>query len=188
MYKIYRLRLAANGIRKGISSKIDLVVRLKILNFSMLFVDEIQPHECGHLVQPDPALERITSESTTLRCRTCRRILASQCNMLTHSPGIQCVELTTYDDHTGILVDQSKALADNGLKVATCSRMHFMEPMQWMVGVLESKKEKLHCPKCSTKLGGFCWDVGISCPCGTQVSPAFYAIPSKVETIRCIKR
>lgn len=144
------------------------------------------------MLKPDPASQPPTqSETIKYHCRSCRRVVATQSNILPHSPCIGTYEpLTSYDTHTGVLVDYKDILKNNtGLTTKPpCLKLFFMEPMRWMAGVLDEKQGKLHCPKCNTKIGGFSWDAGIDCPCGANVSPAFYVIPSKVEHSRIIKR
>lgn len=68
-----------------------------------------------------------------------------------------------------------------------CKEIIFLEPIAWMTEVLKQTHGKLNCPKCSSKLGSFTWVNGCNCPCGKQVSPAFYLVPSKVELSRSVQ-
>lgn len=68
-----------------------------------------------------------------------------------------------------------------------CKDIFFLEPLAWMDGILRQTSGKLHCPKCTTKLGSFSWTMGCHCPCGAHVSPAFYLVPSKVELCRSVQ-
>ncbi|GFR47106.1 hypothetical protein Agub_g8674, partial [Astrephomene gubernaculifera] len=59
----------------------------------------------------------------------------------------------------------------------------FIEPMQWMAGSITGViAGKLHCPKCSARLGSFNWS-GISNPAGAWVTPAFQLHHSKIDTV-----
>lgn len=66
-----------------------------------------------------------------------------------------------------------------------CTKMYFVEPLAWMVfgekDILHNTQGRLYCPKCNSKLGSFNWIMASKCPCGAQISPAFYLVPSKVE-------
>lgn len=62
-----------------------------------------------------------------------------------------------------------------------CQKMYFVEPLAWMKDILHNTQGRLYCPKCNSKLGSFNWVMASKCPCGAQISPAFYLVPSKVE-------
>ena len=62
-----------------------------------------------------------------------------------------------------------------------CSRMFFVFPMTWMTNVVSNVEGKLYCPSCKSKIGSFNWTMASKCPCGQQVSPSFYLVPSKIE-------
>lgn len=158
----------------------------------ILITDILSLEQCNTLLKPDPALTgQSQTEQIKYQCRSCRRVVAIQSNILPHSPCVGTYELlTSYDTHTGVLVDY-KAILDNHSGLPSkppCLQMFFIEPMQWMNGVLDEEHGKLHCPKCNTKIGGFNWNEGIDCPCGANVKPAFYVIPSKVEHSKVFKR
>lgn len=139
-YKLYRLGMAA-----------DKVKRAKIL-----------PQDFFDLIKPDPALIRIQPEPNVYRCKKCRRILASESNLITH---------------------QDIQAGAKGL----CMKTYFLEPISWMNNITQSTQGKLHCPKCGVKLGSFSWIMGCQCPCGCQVAPAFYLTPSKVDWTNVVK-
>lgn len=183
-YKIYRLRLAADKVRKA----------------------KILPQTCMDLVKADPGLIQTNPEPIVYRCRKCRRIVAAKSNIITHKAALSLVvpDLSlNYDKNTGVLIDQiSDKLKSNSLSVSDrssegaakptttaepCKDIFFLEPLAWMNGILKQTQGKLHCPKCTTKLGSFSWTMGCHCPCGTQVSPAFYLVPSKVELCRSVQ-
>ncbi|XP_037038369.1 dual specificity protein phosphatase MPK-4 [Bradysia coprophila] len=180
-YKTYRLRLAADKVRKA----------------------KILPQSCMDLVKQDPGLIQTNPEPIVYRCKKCRRIVASKSNVITHKPVSpnqrprECAKLDAYaDEHTGVMIDEiSDKLKENSLssdrssdvEMDYCKDVYFIEPLAWMDGILRQTNGKLHCPKCQSKLGSFSWTMGINCPCGTQVSPAFYLVPSKVELSRSVQ-
>lgn len=134
-FKIFKLTVAADRVRK-----------VKIL-----------PQNFLGLIQPDPDLAQTQPEPKVYRCKKCRRVLASESNLIVHQ--------------------------DKGVN---CTKTYFIEPMAWMHVTLVTNG-KLHCPKCSAKLGSFSWIMGCQCPCGVQVAPAFYLTPSKVDFTNVIK-
>lgn len=154
------------------------------------------------LVKQDPGLIQTNPEPIVYRCKKCRRIVAAKSNVITHkpvSPNQRTKEskLDAYvDDHTGVMIDEiCDKLKENSLssdrssdvEIDYCKDVYFIEPLAWMDGILRQTNGKLHCPKCQSKLGSFSWTMGINCPCGRQVSPAFYLVPSKVELSRSVQ-
>ncbi|XP_050308982.1 dual specificity protein phosphatase MPK-4 [Anthonomus grandis grandis] len=134
-YKIFRLNMAAERVRK-----------VKIL-----------PQNFMDLIQPDPGLPQTQPHPNVYRCKKCRRVLASENNLIVHQ--------------------------ENGKK---CIKTYFLEPISWM-DVTQTLQGKLHCPKCKHKVGSFSWIMGCQCPCGVQVAPAFYLVPSKVDYTNVVK-
>lgn len=154
------------------------------------------------LVKPDPGLIQTNPEPHVYRCRKCRRIVANKTNIIPHKaattlniPDLKRVK----DEQTGVLVDDisdrikaySLSVSDKSSsdieQLEPCRDIIFVEPLAWMEGILRETQGKLHCPKCHTKLGSFSWVMGCHCPCGTQVSPAFYLVPAKVDLCRSVK-
>lgn len=68
-----------------------------------------------------------------------------------------------------------------------CREILFVEPLTWMTNVCKQTQGKLNCPKCQCKLGNFTWINACNCPCGKNVSPAFYLVASKVELTRTVQ-
>lgn len=68
-----------------------------------------------------------------------------------------------------------------------CKEILFIEPLAWMSDVGKQTQGKLNCPKCQSKLGNYTWINSCQCPCGKNVSPAFYLVPSKVELTRSVQ-
>lgn len=137
-YKVYRLNLAADKVKKA----------------------KILPSDFYDLVKPDPGLTQSKPEPNVYRCKKCRRVLASESNLITHT-----------DRETS----------------GNCTKTYFLEPLAWMDSVTQSVQGKLHCPKCSNKVGSFSWVMGCVCPCGCQVAPAFYLTPSKIDWTNVVK-
>lgn len=76
---------------------------------------------------------------------------------------------------------------DSPNQLPRCKEIVFVEPLAWMADVMKQTQGKLNCPKCQSKLGSFTWINGCNCPCGKNVSPAFYLVPSKVELSHTVK-
>lgn len=121
---------------------------------------KILPQEYLYLVKQDPGLAQVQPDPNVYRCKKCRRVLACKTNLLIH---YEC--------------------KDNSV----CQQMYFVEPLSWMRDVTRSEQGKLHCPKCDKKVGSFSWIMGSQCPCGCQVAPAFYLVPSKVDYSNVVK-
>lgn len=134
-YKMYKLGIAGDRVRKA----------------------KLLPQDCLNVIRPDPGLEQTDPEPNVYRCKKCRRILASESNLLTHRD-----------------------------KDVVCTQTYFIEPIAWM-NVTGSMQGKLLCPKCSSKLGSFSWIMGCQCPCGIKISPAFYLTPSKIDYSTVVK-
>lgn len=229
-YKLFRLKLAADNVRKA--------KRL--------------PVNCMDVVKPDPAVTQETPDPIVYRCRKCRRVIATKSNLLTHKqkpPGQSPAKhLNSFGDVVAGLNDdesdneqsppppspqQSKedesvpsgteeapavsSTADEGEakggaankeggasmnyvteqmrrssissdqsqrsseKDGVCSKIYFTEPLAWMTDIFHNTQGRLYCPKCTCKLGSFNWVMATKCPCGAEIYPAFYLIPSKTE-------
>ncbi|XP_061386165.1 dual specificity protein phosphatase MPK-4-like [Musca vetustissima] len=204
-YKIYRLRLAGDQVRKA----------------------KILPPNFNDLIKPDPAITQENPEPIVYRCRKCRRVLASKSNVLQHTAKNVAQEKVndngnttmmsadkTTDQTTGTgvggggggaprLLEQiaqqirkvSLASPTTGGEEGTqqntpltyCQNILFVEPIAWMKHIGNNTQGRLNCPKCDQKLGNYSWINGCQCPCGEEVSPAFYMIPSKVELSKAVQ-
>lgn len=199
-FKVYRMRLAADKVRKA----------------------KILPQSCMDLVKPDPSLTQSKPEPIVYRCKKCRRIVAAKSNLVTHTrvtpitaiaplPDIAPSAITTtsaivhatndYSSNANLMSELvTKMNAQFGINSANssdrsidldqqsrCKEILFIEPLAWMVDVCKQTQGKLNCPKCQSKLGNFTWINGCNCPCGKNVSPAFYLVPSKVELSHSVK-
>lgn len=164
-FKMYRLHMAADKVRKA----------------------KILPQSCTDLIRPDPAVTTIRPEPIVYRCKKCRRIVASACNILPHIPrenhvwrhvsakrALKQRKLSSKETLDGVTKDQHE-------DIDFCTKIYFVEPMAWMPDITHNLEGKLSCPKCSSKLGSFSWIAGSQCPCGSKIAPAFYLVPSKVD-------
>ncbi|CAH0557977.1 unnamed protein product [Brassicogethes aeneus] len=134
-FKMFRLGNAADTVRK-----------VKVL-----------PPNFFDLIKPDPGRTQTEPNPNVYRCKKCRRVVASENNLLTHKN-----------------------------KGKICTKTYFIEPIAWM-NVTHSVQGKLCCPKCQAKLGSYSWIMGCQCPCGVKVAPAFYLTPSKVDFSNVVK-
>lgn len=66
-------------------------------------------------------------------------------------------------------------------KDGMCRKIYFIEPLAWMTDIFHNTQGRLYCPKCTVKLGSFNWVMATKCPCGAEIYPAFYLVPSKTE-------
>lgn len=122
-----------------------------------------------------------TSKTTIseLRCKKCRRVLATSRFIIPHQQ------------------QQQQSAATRGKP--PCPH-HFIEPLSWMSDVLgEGQLDgRLMCPgngggngggasRCGTNIGRYAWQ-GFKCSCGEWVCPAFSLQASKVDEIRVPKK
>lgn len=187
-YKIFRLKCAAEQVKSA----------------------RILPSSFNNLFSPDPGLNQERPEPHVYRCRKCRRIVAAKSNLITHklkdqensydSPlprrkqkqqflsGVSHEAAGNSTDYEAIVELTDKVLVatlsdDKSLEQESqiCTKTFFVEPMAWMKEVKDNVEGKLYCPKCNCKIGSFNWVMASKCPCGQQVSPSFYLVPSKIE-------
>lgn len=149
-YREFRLSIAADKVRKT----------------------KILPQNYLDLIKSDPGLMQVKPDPKVYRCKKCRRIVASESNIIPHT---EKNKLYWNGKNRPELVD------NNEPEKTICQKTYFVEPIAWMQTIVHNVQGKLNCPKCASKLGSFSWVMGCQCPCGTKVSPAFYLIPSKVE-------
>jgi dual specificity phosphatase 12 len=121
---------------------------------------------------------RSTTTISELRCKKCRRVLATSRFIIPHQ-------------------QQPAAAATATASKPRCPQ-HFIEPLSWMRGVLEEGllDGRLICPgggsgssgsRCGTNVGRYAWQ-GFKCSCGEWVCPAFSLQASKVDEIRVPKK
>lgn len=160
------------------------------------------------LIKSDPSLTQTNPEPIVYRCKKCRRVVAAKSNVVTHTRinatnAEQDAKRYSYDPIAvdaitsaplieeiaqqirGVSVNSSERSSEGASE--RCKEIIFVEPIAWMTEVCKQTQGKLNCPKCHSKLGNFTWINGCNCPCGKQVSPAFYLVPSKVELSRSVQ-
>jgi dual specificity phosphatase 12 len=93
-----------------------------------------------------------------LRCRKCRRTLATSQYVNDHIP------------------TSSKGCAH-----------YFIDPLSWMKPELEQSKleGRLECPKCNTNVGKYAWQ-GMQCSCGDWVVPAISLAKGRIDEHRSV--
>ncbi|XP_011183104.2 dual specificity protein phosphatase MPK-4 [Zeugodacus cucurbitae] len=198
-YKLYRLRLAGEQVRKA----------------------KILPQSFNSLIKSDPAVTQENPEPIVYRCRKCRRVLVSKSHVLLHnnkslvatsSPPAATkpsgnnnaaavepqaprlldqiaaqIRKASLGSPTGAAAAEGEGDAANEQLPTVCRNILFVEPISWMRDISHSTQGRLHCPKCDQKVGNFSWINGCQCPCGEEVSPAFYLIPSRVELSKAVQ-
>ncbi|KAH7085085.1 hypothetical protein BKA63DRAFT_10259 [Paraphoma chrysanthemicola] len=130
---------------------------------------------CGQAPEADKIRfedEHITDQKSAfeLRCRKCRRPLATSQYLLPHpSPSIEN--------------DQSAETVPNAAK-RDCAH-YFLDPLSWMRPELEQGKleGRLECPKCQTNVGKYAWQ-GMQCSCGEWVVPGISLSKSRIDEAR----
>jgi dual specificity phosphatase 12 len=159
--------------------------------------------------QPNPSQELSNKETrkTGYRCKKCRRIIAAEDNVISHTPGegnssFEWQEKRkggrTYNkeqDCSSLYVEPlkwmtpGKPLVNSSLSVnyfnndvvhslsPICSLSAFVRDRAVEDGALEGK---LSCIHCGARLGYFNWS-GIQCNCGSWITPAFQISKSKVD-------
>lgn len=111
---------------------------------------------------------------TALKCRKCRLPLAKYSDIVDHRPG----EGANWKDPSWI-----KFVLNNKLGTGSCRLAYFVVPLSWMQ--LGSTPEgKLHCIKCHSKVGAFCWKQPVRCPCRASFLPGFYLSGSRVDVVK----
>lgn len=107
-----------------------------------------------------------------LKCRKCRRDLATSHYLVEHVPK----ELKE--------MSKSKSSAAIPDSPSTCAH-YFVEALSWMRSELEQGKidGRLECPKCKTNVGKYAWQ-GMQCSCGDWVIPGISLAKGRVDTHR----
>lgn len=105
--------------------------------------------------------------SLELRCRRCRRALATSQYLVEHSP-------------REILENP----ASPPVPSSACSH-YFVDPLSWMRTELEQGKldGRLECPKCKTNVGKYAWQ-GMQCSCGDWVVPGVSLAKGRIDEIK----
>lgn len=194
-YKVFRLKLASEKVKSAKilpSNFMDLIRPdpALIQEFPEPFVYRCR--KCKRIVASKSNLilhklpkEEVSCESPASRRKTKAESTQKYLNNLVSEAGTDDQDaIIDITDRvlTASLSDRSISEID---KVETiqehCSKIYFIEPIAWMKDVINNVEGKLHCPSCRTKIGSFNWIMASKCPCGVQVAPSFYLIPSKID-------
>ncbi|KAI4714845.1 hypothetical protein J4E89_000526 [Alternaria sp. Ai002NY15] len=129
---------------------------------------------CGQAPEADKIRfedEHVTDETSgfELRCRKCRRALATSTYLLSHGSA------SSVSDETP---EAKKASSQN------CSH-YFLDPLSWMRPELEQGKleGRLECPKCHTNVGKYAWQ-GMQCSCSEWVVPGISLAKGRIDEAR----
>ena len=125
-----------------------------------------------------------------------RYVLASENQIIPHQPQ----KSPNWKDPAWVDFAFSAAVTSKQQAALCCRQSFFVVPPPWMVkqsiidgdandegGVGKQSVKldgKIHCPKCSSKLGAFHWNVSLQCPCGAIFQPAFCFTASRVDLIQ----
>ncbi|XP_058128436.1 dual specificity protein phosphatase MPK-4 [Anopheles ziemanni] len=104
---------------------------------------------------------------------------AAENSMPSDSPAAGMNDLTEQLRRSSISSEHSNRSSEKD--TAMCSKIFFIEPLAWMTDIYRNTQGRLYCPKCTVKLGSFNWVMATKCPCGAEIFPAFYLVPSKTE-------
>lgn len=189
-YKLFRLKLAAEQVK---SAKVLPSPFMNLLSPDPALMQERpEPHvyrcrKCRRILAAKSNLitHKPKDQDDSYDSPLPRRNTSAQ--KFLNSAQDEARNLTDYeaiDDLTEKVLTTSlsdKSLSGKDQEPQVCTKTFFVEPMAWMKDVVHNVEGKLYCPKCESKIGSFNWAMASKCPCGAQVSPSFYFIPSKVE-------
>ncbi|XP_029212077.2 dual specificity protein phosphatase 12-like isoform X4 [Acropora millepora] len=114
-----------------------------------------------------------SSAHKSYKCRKCRLLLFDTNSVLAHEPGSGQTSFKW----------QKQDLHKVDPKINTQCTSVFIEPVTWMLPLLEGTVDgKLLCPKCNGRLGSFNW-AGMQCSCGKWVTPAFQIHKNRVDEV-----
>ncbi|KAJ6300651.1 hypothetical protein OIU76_021449 [Salix suchowensis] len=159
IYKRFRLKVLGEFYNRG--EKIDS---------SKFGADPGVPTQVSSKEEASPDEEK--KAIPAYRCKKCRRVVASQENVVDHVPGEGETSFAWSKQKSGNPFNKSDE--------SECSSL-FVEPLKWMTAVEEGALEgKLCCAHCEARLGYFNWS-GIQCSCGSWITPAFQLHKSRVD-------
>ncbi|TKA64111.1 hypothetical protein B0A49_06787 [Cryomyces minteri] len=104
-----------------------------------------------------------------IRCRKCRRPLATSQYLIPHAPK---------------QVEEHGPISSSTATKATCAH-YFVDPLSWMRPELEQGKldGRLECPKCRTNVGKYAWQ-GMQCSCGDWVVPGISLAKGRIDEVK----
>ncbi|MCJ1352060.1 MAG: tyrosine protein phosphatase yvh1 [Icmadophila ericetorum] len=120
-----------------------------------------------------------------IRCRKCRRSLATSAYLIPHSPKTSSVSHNNENDQEADMKPISSLGPTNSIPQQQCAHL-FLDPLSWMRPELEQGKldGRLECPntKCKTNVGKYAWQ-GMKCSCRAWVVPAITLARGRVDEI-----
>jgi dual specificity phosphatase 12 len=120
------------------------------------------------------------AKAKELRCRKCRRTLATQQYLIPHSPK------SAPDRGTETTTSPIASLPSNAVQPQPCTH-HFIHPLSWMRPTLSEGQlsGRLECPntKCGQQVGRYAWQ-GLKCSCGHWITPGFSLAGGKVDEVQ----
>ncbi|KAI9280370.1 dual specificity phosphatase [Sporodiniella umbellata] len=160
----------------------------------------------------DPEYTPLTEASDVkkfkaLRCRKCRRILVGSEHVIDHEPGQGQVAFSYFKRNSDINITTAATgtaesevnaslnkvnaslnplLASLARSNSQCSS-YFIEPMEWLDGLMDDIQGRIDCPKCQCKLGSYNWS-GDQCSCGRWITPTFMLHSNKVDEVRNVRK
>ncbi|CAE7192697.1 hypothetical protein CFE70_007049 [Pyrenophora teres f. teres 0-1] len=133
---------------------------------------------CGQAPEADKIRfedEHVTDEASgfELRCRKCRRALATSKYLLPHGPRSD--------------VSNEKAEGPSTAAASQNCAHYFLDPLSWMRPELEQGKleGRLECPnqKCRNNVGKYAWQ-GMQCSCGEWIVPGISLAKGRIDEAR----
>lgn len=163
------------GFKVDHTSPIYKRFRLTLLGESYNRGEKIDSSKFGAVVSSEGEVSSnvgYNNHRHVYRCKKCRKIVASQNNVVEHIPG-------EGEESFGWHKRKGRDLF-NKSEEAECSSI-FVEPLRWMTAVEEGALQgKLSCVHCEARLGYFNWS-GIQCNCGSWITPAFQLHKNRVD-------
>jgi dual specificity phosphatase 12 len=149
----------------------------------------------GDQMTTDPSVENlITTTSTTTSttnttadktkikvytCRKCRCLLYQEDDLMIHVPHKHTFSYKKKkkDAKSVALAKLNTPLSQQSSEEDKECAVYFLHsPKKWMSEI----EGKIHCPKCTTRLGSFSWS-GSQCSCGSWITPSISFPRSKVD-------
>ncbi|KAM3420774.1 hypothetical protein BST61_g4020 [Cercospora zeina] len=109
------------------------------------------------------------SSDLEMRCRKCRRTLATSQYAVSHKPP----------------PDRQSGTPPDRMTTSTACAHYFLDPLSWMRPELEQGKldGRLECPKCKTNVGKYAWQ-GMQCSCGDWVVPGISLAKGRIDQVK----
>ncbi|MCJ1368145.1 tyrosine protein phosphatase yvh1 [Acarospora aff. strigata] len=116
-----------------------------------------------------------------LRCRKCRRKLATSQHLVPHTPKSDPSD-SQQQAYAPISTLSPPSSAPSSPQ--QCAHL-FLDPLSWMRPELErgALDGRLECPKCKTNVGKYAWQ-GMRCSCGAWVVPGISLGRAKIDEVR----